>query len=124
VCEGAAGRGFVEPRHLAIRVLEFTGNGIRAGFGERKMNLDGQSLVVLIVVGLIAGWLANKVVGGFGLGIIGSIVVGIIGAVIGTWLLGPGVLNVSVGAGLVAMIIKATIGAIVLLLAVAIVRRV
>jgi uncharacterized membrane protein YeaQ/YmgE (transglycosylase-associated protein family) len=51
-------------------------------------------------------------------------VVGIIGAVIGTWLLGPAVLNVSVGAGLVAMIIKATIGAIVLLLAVAIVRRV
>jgi len=88
------------------------------------MNLDGQSLVVLIVIGLIAGWLANKVVGGFGLGIIGSIVVGIIGAVIGTWLLGPGVLNVAVGAGLVAMIIKATIGAIVLLLAVAIVRRV
>ncbi len=88
------------------------------------MNLDGQSLLVLLVVGLIAGWLANKVVGGFGLGLIGSVVVGIIGAVIGTWLLGPGVLNVSVGAGLVALIIKATIGAIVLLLAVAIVRRV
>ena len=86
------------------------------------MNVDGQSLLVLLVVGLIAGWLANKVVGGFGLGLIGSIAVGIIGAVIGTWLLG--VMQISVGVGLVALIIKATIGAIVLLLAVAVVRRV
>ena len=88
------------------------------------MNLDGQSLVVLLIVGLIAGWLAERVVGGFGLGIIGSIVVGIIGAVIGTWLLGPGALNVSIGVGLVALIIKATIGAIVLLLVVGLIRRV
>lgn len=88
------------------------------------MNLDGQSLLVLLVVGLIAGFLAERVVGGFGLGIIASIVVGIIGAVIGTWLLGPGALNVSIGVGLVALIIKATIGAIVLLLVVGLIRRV
>jgi uncharacterized membrane protein YeaQ/YmgE (transglycosylase-associated protein family) len=87
------------------------------------MNLDGQSLLVLLVVGLIAGFLAERVVGGFGLGIIGSIVVGIIGAVIGTWLLGPAALNVSIGVGLVALIIKATIGAIVLLLVVGLIRR-
>ena len=68
------------------------------------MNLDGQSLLVLLIVGLIAGWLAEKVVGGFGLGIIGSIVVGIIGAIIGTWLLGPGALNVSIGVGVVDLI--------------------
>ena len=44
------------------------------------------NLLVILVVGLIAGWLAGKIVLGSGLGIIGDIVVGVIGAFIGRWL--------------------------------------
>lgn len=45
-------------------------------------------LIVLLLVGLIAGWLAGKIVQGTGFGVIGDIAIGIVGAFIGTWLLG------------------------------------
>ena len=51
------------------------------------MHLGTESLLVILFVGLVAGWLAGQVVRGTGLGIIGDIVVGIIGAFIGSWLL-------------------------------------
>jgi uncharacterized membrane protein YeaQ/YmgE (transglycosylase-associated protein family) len=44
---------------------------------------SGQSLIVILIVGLVAGWLAGKLVTGGGFGIIGDIIVGIIGALIG-----------------------------------------
>ena len=73
-----------------------------------------ESLLVILFVGLIAGWLAGKIVRGSGFGVVGDIAVGIIGAFIGGWLLPR--LGVHLGAGLVASIVNATIGAVVLLL--------
>ena len=72
-----------------------------------------EALIILIVVGAIAGWLAGQIVKGMGFGLIGNIVVGIVGAFIGTWLLG--FLGISIGGGIIASIINATIGAVVLL---------
>ncbi len=46
----------------------------------------GQSLIVILVVGIVAGWLAGKIVRGSGFGLIGDLIVGIIGALIGRWL--------------------------------------
>ena len=51
------------------------------------MMLGTNSIIVILVIGLIAGWLAGKIMGG-GFGIIGDIIIGIIGAFIGTWLWG------------------------------------
>jgi len=80
-----------------------------------------QSLLVWLVVGAVAGWLAGMLVRGGGFGLIGDIIVGIIGAFLGGWLLPR--LGISFGIGIVAAIISATIGAVVLLLLLRIVRR-
>ena len=78
------------------------------------MSLSNESLLVIVLVGVVAGWLAGKVVWSVGLGLIGDLVVGIIGAFIGNWLLPT--LGIYLGVGTVPLIINATIGAIVLLL--------
>jgi uncharacterized membrane protein YeaQ/YmgE (transglycosylase-associated protein family) len=79
-----------------------------------------ESLLVFIVIGAIAGWLAGLIVKGYGFGLLGNIIVGIIGAFIGGWLLG---LAGFFPAGIVGEIIGATIGAVVLLLIIRLVRR-
>jgi uncharacterized membrane protein YeaQ/YmgE (transglycosylase-associated protein family) len=82
--------------------------------------MSGESLLVILLVGVIAGWLAGQIVRGTGVGLVGDLVVGVIGALIGNWLLPR--LGVQLGAGIVALIADATIGAIVLLLVVRLVR--
>jgi uncharacterized membrane protein YeaQ/YmgE (transglycosylase-associated protein family) len=81
------------------------------------------SIVTWIIVGGIAGLLAEWLIGGVRLGCIGTVIIGILGAFIGGWLFG--VLHISIGAtGLVNDIITAFAGAAVLLLVIKIVRRV
>jgi uncharacterized membrane protein YeaQ/YmgE (transglycosylase-associated protein family) len=79
------------------------------------MHLSDQGLMVILVVGLIAGWLAGKVVRGNGFGLVGDAAIGIVGALVGDWLLHR--LGIHFGYGIIGLIINATIGAIVLLLA-------
>ena len=78
-------------------------------------------LLWLLIIGLIAGWLASAIVGG-GFGLIGDIIVGIVGAFLGGYLFSA--LGVSAGGGMLGTIIVATIGAIVLLLLLRLVRRI
>jgi uncharacterized membrane protein YeaQ/YmgE (transglycosylase-associated protein family) len=80
-----------------------------------------ETVLIWILVGAIAGWLAGLVVRGFGFGVVGNIVVGIIGAILGGWLLGMA--GVGFGAGIVGAIITAFIGAVVLLLIVRVFKR-
>ena len=84
------------------------------------MHLSNESLLVIIIVGLVAGWLAGKLVRGAGFGLIGDIVIGIIGALIGDWLLPR--LGIHLGSRIVMAIINATIGAVLLLLLISLVR--
>jgi uncharacterized membrane protein YeaQ/YmgE (transglycosylase-associated protein family) len=84
------------------------------------LHLSNESLLVIIIVGLVAGWLAGKLVRGAGFGLIGDIVIGIIGALIGDWLLPR--LGIHLGSGIVMAIINATIGAVLLLLLISLVR--
>ena len=84
------------------------------------MNLSGESLLVIIVVGVIAGWLAGKLVQGTGFGLIGDLVVGIIGAFIASWLFPK--LGIQLGTGWLRAIINSTIGAVLLLVIVRLVR--
>ena len=80
------------------------------------MNMSSESLLVILFVGLVAGWLAGQIVQGTGLGLVGDLIVGIAGAFIGSWLLPQ--LGVHLGTGLVSAIVNATIGAVLLLLVV------
>jgi uncharacterized membrane protein YeaQ/YmgE (transglycosylase-associated protein family) len=84
------------------------------------MVLSNESIIVILFVGLVAGWLAGKVVRGTGFGIIGDILVGIAGALIAAWLFPR--LGIHLGSGLVSEIIYSAIGAIILLLIVRLVR--
>jgi uncharacterized membrane protein YeaQ/YmgE (transglycosylase-associated protein family) len=85
------------------------------------MYLSGESILVILLVGLIAGWLAGKIVQGTGYGLIGDIAIGIIGAFIASWLFPR--LGFALGTGLAREIIDATIGAILLLIVLRLVRR-
>ena len=77
------------------------------------MNLSNESLLVILLVGIVAGWLAGKIVDGGGFGLVGDLIVGVLGAFIGDWVLPR--LNIHLGVGMVSLILNATIGAIVLL---------
>lgn len=78
------------------------------------MHLSNENLMIIILVGLIAGWLAGQVMRGAGFGLVGDLIVGLLGALIGDWLLPR--LDIHIGVGLLALIINAFIGAIVLLI--------
>jgi uncharacterized membrane protein YeaQ/YmgE (transglycosylase-associated protein family) len=80
-----------------------------------------ESLIVFLIIGAVAGWLAGLIVQGFGFGLLGNIVVGIVGALIAGWLL-PRV-GLAFGGGILAAIIHAVIGAVILLLIIRLVKR-
>ena len=85
-----------------------------------QMNMSGESLLVILFVGLIAGWAAGKVVQGTGYGFVGDLVIGVIDAFIGSWVFLQ--LGIQLGTGIIAAIVSATVGAVILLLIVRIVR--
>ena len=78
------------------------------------MHFSDQGILVILLVGLVAGWLAGKIVRGAGFGLIGDICIGIVGAFIASWLLPR--LHIALGVGIVREILDATIGAVILLL--------
>jgi uncharacterized membrane protein YeaQ/YmgE (transglycosylase-associated protein family) len=80
-----------------------------------------ESLIIFLIIGAIAGWLAGLIVSGFGFGLIGNIIVGIVGALIAGWLFPR--IGFGMGGGILASIIHATIGAIILLLVIKLVKR-
>lgn len=80
-----------------------------------------ESLLVFLLVGAVAGWLAGLLVKGSGFGILGDIVVGIIGALVAGWLFPT--LGVSLGSGIVAAILHAAIGAVLFLVVLRLLKR-
>ncbi|MCB1476844.1 MAG: GlsB/YeaQ/YmgE family stress response membrane protein [Rhodobiaceae bacterium] len=83
--------------------------------------MAGQGLLIILIVGLIAGWLASQFVRGTGLGLLGDLLVGLVGAVVGSWLLPQ--LGIHLGAGVLAAILNAFIGAVIVLVIVRLIRR-
>ena len=77
------------------------------------MHLSNEHMIVILVVGVVAGWLIGKVLRGNGFGLVGDASVGIVGALMGDWLLPR--FNFHLWSGLTGMIIEAAIGAIVVL---------
>lgn len=85
------------------------------------MTITIPTLVIILLIGAIAGWLAGLLVKGYGQGVIANIVIGILGAVLASWLLPKA--GIYIGAGLVATIINATIGAVILLVVLRLITR-
>lgn len=79
------------------------------------------NFVWFLIIGLLAGFTAGKLMRGGGFGLIGNLVVGVIGAILGGFLFG--LLGVSTGGGLVGSLVTAVVGAVILLLAVGIFKR-
>ena len=79
-----------------------------------------ESLLIFLIIGAVAGWLAGLIVKGFGFGLIGNMVVGIIGAFIAGLILPR--IGINIGGGILAAIIHATIGAVVLLFIIKLVK--
>lgn len=94
--------------------------GMAPQSGGIQMYISNESILVVLFVGLVAGWLAGKIVRGTGFGIIGDILVGIAGALVATFLFPK--LGIHIGTGLVSEIIYSAIGAVVLLLIVRLLR--
>ena len=78
-------------------------------------------IIAALIIGGIAGWLAGLIVRGAGFGLLGNIVIGIIGALLAGWLLPR--LGVNLGVGWVRDIINATIGAVIILVILSLIRR-
>ncbi|HEX5006802.1 MAG TPA: GlsB/YeaQ/YmgE family stress response membrane protein [Hyphomonadaceae bacterium] len=85
------------------------------------MTLGG--ILVAVLIGAIAGWLAGVIVKGAGFGLIGNIVIGIVGALVAGWLLPMVGLGFSTGSSIVTSILYATIGAVIVLLVLSFIRR-
>ncbi len=82
--------------------------------------MGATSLIWFLIIGLVAGWLAGRVMRGGGYGIVGDLIVGIIGALLGGWLFG--LLGIGVG-GLIGSLITAFVGAVILIWLLRVIRR-
>lgn len=84
--------------------------------------MQAEALLILLLIGAVAGFLAGVIVKGYGFGVVGNIVVGIVGALFGGWLLPR--FGLFTGGDIIGQIISATIGAVVLLVLISFVRRI
>jgi len=79
-----------------------------------------ESLILFLLIGLVAGWLAGRIMRGGGFGLVGDLIVGVIGSLLGGWLFG--LLGLWAG-GLLGRLIVAVVGAIVLLYLLRLIKR-
>lgn len=114
------------PAHCAFSASRFrsTAPGLFGKFvanKTRESTMDLGSIIIFLIVGAIAGWLAGKIVKGGGFGLVGNIVVGVIGAVVAGFILPR--LGFTVGGGFLTAIIHSTIGAIIVLVLIRIIKQ-
>jgi uncharacterized membrane protein YeaQ/YmgE (transglycosylase-associated protein family) len=103
------------------RITLVVHSGRLDGRGQLEGHIVGiESILVMLIVGAIAGWLAGLIVKGFGFGLLGNIVVGIVGAFVAGLVL-PAI-GLSIAGGIVDAIIYATIGAVILLFIIKLVK--
>lgn len=81
--------------------------------------MDPISIIAMLVVGAVAGWLAGQIMSGSGFGLVGNILIGIAGAFVAGLLL-PGFIPIG---GILGQIISATIGALIFLFVLGLLRR-
>jgi uncharacterized membrane protein YeaQ/YmgE (transglycosylase-associated protein family) len=83
--------------------------------------MDLNTLLVIIAIGAVSGWLAGQIRQGYGYGLLGNIVIGIIGAFVGNWVFHR--LGVSFGSGLLSEIGTSVVGALIVLFLIGLIKR-
>jgi uncharacterized membrane protein YeaQ/YmgE (transglycosylase-associated protein family) len=86
-----------------------------------RREISNMDLLIFLLVGAVAGWLAGLIVRGFGFGLIGNIVVGIIGALFAGYLFPR--LGIGLPAGMIGEILSAVVGAVIVLVIIGFIRR-
>jgi len=84
--------------------------------------MDSNSILIIVLVGGVAGWIAGLLIRGSGYGIIGDVAVGLIGAFIGNWLMRALHLSLDLGSPIANRIALSVIGAVVLMLVIGLLR--
>ncbi|NOD49111.1 MULTISPECIES: GlsB/YeaQ/YmgE family stress response membrane protein [unclassified Ruegeria] len=79
------------------------------------------SILAMIFIGAIAGWLSGKIMEGRGFGLLGNIIVGIVGAFLAGMIFPA--LGFSVGGGFFSSVFFATVGAVILLFVIGLIRK-
>jgi uncharacterized membrane protein YeaQ/YmgE (transglycosylase-associated protein family) len=127
-CCNATMKGFSPFGPDPFRVLHYTPLVAVQNCARTHSGAEGEdivvgieSIIIMLIVGAIAGWLAGQIVRGFGFGLLWNIIIGIVGAFIGVWLLRQ--LGFMPFAGFIGSIVNATIGAVILLVIVGLIRR-
>lgn len=82
--------------------------------------MELESILIILALGAVVGWLAGLVVRGGGFGLIVNIIVGILGAFVGKYIFAE--LGVTVGSGLTATLVSATFGAVILVVIISLLR--
>jgi uncharacterized membrane protein YeaQ/YmgE (transglycosylase-associated protein family) len=82
--------------------------------------MSSQNLIIFLLIGLVAGWLAGKIMKGGGFGVVGDLVVGVIGAFLGGWVFG--LLGITAW-GIIGTLIEALVGALLLLYVVRLIKK-
>jgi uncharacterized membrane protein YeaQ/YmgE (transglycosylase-associated protein family) len=85
------------------------------------LGIEIQALIIMLIVGAVAGWLAGLIMTGFGFGLVGNIILGIIGALVAGWLLPR--IGVYIGGNIIGDVINALIGAIIVLFVIGLLKR-
>ena len=80
-----------------------------------------EALVIWLIIGAIAGWLAGQIMTGGGFGLVGNIIVGIVGAFVAGWLLPR--IGIYIGGGIIGDVINAVIGAVIVLFVIGLIKR-
>lgn len=83
--------------------------------------MELEILLITLIIGAVAGFLAGVIVKGSGFGLVGNIIVGIVGALVAGFLFPQ--LGIAFGGGMINAIISATLGAVIILVIVGLVRR-
>ena len=78
-------------------------------------------LIGAIIIGALAGWLAGNFMKGAGFGLVGNIIVGILGGTVGSYAFG--ILGISMGSQLIGSLVTATVGAVILLFLIGLVKK-
>src|SRR5262245_45333073 len=88
----------------------------------RSVIVSSESILMVVVIGGVAGWLSGLILRGTGYGIIGDIIIGLIGAFVGNWLVRAFHFSVNLGSPVANRIVVSVVGAVLLMLIVGILR--
>ncbi len=105
----------------ALAKVRLTRDGRATVRGQQGVRMEFGSLFAMLIVGALAGWLSGKIMKGRGFGLLGNIIVGIVGAFVAGMIFPA--LGFAVGGGFIASVFHATVGAVVLLFLIGLVKR-